>query len=206
MLSLATIHQGDVPLFLRPLDGDSSDKVTPASAVEALQQQLHAPGTEPSIFVADSGVYSEANIRRFNAANILWVSRVPETSKEAKGLLETEVDSADWQDSPVGQAHWFTRTLSLPQGQERWLVVRTKAGEARAEATLKRQADKAEKSWRQKLWHLSNQRFACQADAQSALRRERIPFPGLFSLRQKARAHCRSRVDHGALLARLPSC
>ena len=165
MLSLATTHEGDVPMFLRPLDGNSSDKVTLASAVEALQQQLHAPDTEPSIFVADSGVYSEANMRRFNAAHIDWISRVPETSKEAKGLLESAVDSADWQDSPDGQTHWFTRIMTLPQGQERWVVVRTNAGEARAQATLKRHVDKAEQSWKQKLWHLSNQRFACQADA-----------------------------------------
>jgi transposase len=32
--------------------------------------------------------------------------------------------------------------------------------------------EQAERSWKQKLWHLSNQRFACEADAQSALTRE----------------------------------
>ena len=60
MLALATTQEGDVPLFLRPLDGNSSDKVTLASAVEALHEQLQAPESEPSFFVADSGVYSEA--------------------------------------------------------------------------------------------------------------------------------------------------
>ena len=191
MLSLATTHEGDVPMFLRPLDGNSSDKVTLASAVEALQQQLHAPDTEPSIFVADSGVYSEANMRRFNAANIDWISRVPETSKEAKGLLESAVESADWQDSPDGQTHWFTRIMTLPQGQERWVVVRTNAGEARAQATLKRHVDKAEQSWRQKLWHLSNQRFACQADAQSALMRELKGLPTWLDVQSEWVSHVR---------------
>jgi len=47
VLPLATTHEGDVPLFLRPLDGNSSDKVTLASAVEALQEQLQAPESEP---------------------------------------------------------------------------------------------------------------------------------------------------------------
>lgn len=55
---------------------------------------------------------------------------------------------------------------------ERWIVVRTQQAEVRTLATLKRQVEKAEHSWRQKLWHLSNQRFACEADAQSALARE----------------------------------
>jgi transposase len=60
MLALATTQEGEVPLFLRPLDGNSSDKVTLASAVEALHEQLRSPESEPSFFVADSGIYSEA--------------------------------------------------------------------------------------------------------------------------------------------------
>jgi transposase len=46
-----------------------------ASAVEALHEQLQAPESEPSLFVADSGIYSEANMRRFNEAKIRWISR-----------------------------------------------------------------------------------------------------------------------------------
>ena len=52
------------------------------------------------------------------------------------------------------------------------VVVRTEQGEARAQAIFKRQVAKAELSWKQKLWHLSNRHFACEADAQSALARE----------------------------------
>ena len=99
MLALATTQEGDVPLFLRPLDGNSSDKVTLASAVEALHEQLQAPESEPSFFVADSGIYSEANMRRFNEAKIRWISRVPETSTEAKAVVEMGADRTEWQDS-----------------------------------------------------------------------------------------------------------
>jgi transposase len=106
-------------LFLRSLDGNSSDKVTLASAVEALHEQLRAPESDPSFFVADSGVYSEANMRRFNAAKIRWISRVPETSTEAKAMLETAANRTEWLDSEDGQTHWFTHTMALPQGQER---------------------------------------------------------------------------------------
>jgi transposase len=172
MLALATTHEGDVPLFLRPLNGNSCDKVTLVSAVEALHEQLQAPESEPSFFVADSGVYSEANMRRFNEAKIRWISRVPATSTEAKAVVEMGADRTQWQDSEDGQTHWFTHTMTLPQGQERWVVVRTQQGEARAQATLKRKVDKAEHRWKQKLWHLSNQHFACEADATAALKRE----------------------------------
>ena len=59
-LALATTQEGDVPLFLRPLDGNSSDKVTLASAVEVKHEQLRTSESDPSFFVADSGIYSEA--------------------------------------------------------------------------------------------------------------------------------------------------
>jgi transposase len=74
MLSLATTHEGDVPLFLCPLDGNSSDKVTLVAVVEAAYQQLQASDAEPGIFVEDSGAYSEANMRRFNDAGTRWIS------------------------------------------------------------------------------------------------------------------------------------
>lgn len=172
MLALATTHEGDVPLFLRSLDGNSSDQVTLASAVEALHEQLRTSESEQSFFVADSGVYSEANMRRFNEAKIGWISRVPETSTAAKAVVEAAANRREWQDAEDGQTHWFTHLMTLPQGQERWVVVRTSQAEARAQAKLKRQVEKAEHTWKQKLWHLSKRHFACQADAHSALAHE----------------------------------
>ena len=59
--------------------------------------------------------------------------------------------------------------LALPQGRERWIVVRTAEGEARARATCQRQAERDRASWAKRLWHLGNQAFACEADAHAAL-------------------------------------
>jgi transposase len=64
MLALATTHEGDIPLFLQPLDGNSSDKVSLLAAIQAIQEQLRAADEAPDIYVADNGVYSEANIVR----------------------------------------------------------------------------------------------------------------------------------------------
>ena len=40
MLALATTHEGDVPLFMRPLDGNGSDAPTLVAAVEALKRAI----------------------------------------------------------------------------------------------------------------------------------------------------------------------
>ena len=89
MLALATTRQGDIPVFCQALDGNASDKRSLVAAVEALAEQLRADGddTEAPIFVADSGLYSAANVSRLSAAGVRWISRVPDTSTEAKAAL-----------------------------------------------------------------------------------------------------------------------
>jgi transposase len=88
---------------------------------------------------------------------------VPDTSTEAKAAL-TLADDA-WQHD--GDLFWATAPHA-PAG-ERWVVVRTTAGEDRARATLQRQVDTTRAQWEKTLWHLSNQRFACVPDARAAL-------------------------------------
>jgi transposase len=120
--------------------------------------------------VADSGLYSAANLRTLHAAEVAWVSRVPETSAVAQAVVRAE--PASWQQSDEGQLAWWSRTQDLPQGQERWLVVRSREGEQRARATLQRQAAREQTVWEKRLWHLGNRAFACEADAQAAFERE----------------------------------
>ncbi len=59
MLARAPTHDRDVPLFLQPLDGNSSDKRSLLAAVMAVQAQLREADEEASVYVADNGVYSE---------------------------------------------------------------------------------------------------------------------------------------------------
>src|SRR2546428_13390511 len=66
MLALATTHDGDIPLFMQPLDGNSSDKVSLLAAITAIQTQLRETDGEASVYVADNGVYSEGNMRQLN--------------------------------------------------------------------------------------------------------------------------------------------
>ncbi|HKV03250.1 MAG TPA: IS1634 family transposase, partial [Ktedonobacteraceae bacterium] len=177
MLALATTYDGDVPRFLRPLDGNSSDKVSLLAAVTTLQDQLREAAGEPSIYVADNGIYSEPNMKQLNQAAVKWVSRFSETSTEAETVLQE--GSEAWQSSEDGTVHWFRRQMTLPQGEERWVIVRTLASEQRAHASLQRQGSQVQGKWEQKCWHLSNQHFACEADARAVSERElRGKLPG----------------------------
>jgi transposase len=189
MIALATTHDGDVPLFLQPLDGNSSDKVSLLAAVTSIQTQLREAKEEPGIYVADSGIYSESNMRQLNAAGVKWVSRVPETSKEAKAVLQEGSD--EWQTGEDGSTQWYTRVMNLPQGTERWLIVRTQASQQRAQESMQRHITTAQASWQQKCWHLSNRRFACEADARAALEHELKGKPTWLEVRSDIVVHPR---------------
>jgi transposase len=170
MLALVTSGEG-VPQFLQPLSGNASDKQALLEAVQALTAQLQTSGETAGVYVADSGLYSAENMTRLNAAGVRWVSRVPETSTAAQGLVQERLDTLDtWQSSSDGTRHWWSREMpELSQGPERWIVVRTQEGEERARATVQRQADRDQALWEKRLWHLGNQPFACQPDAEAAL-------------------------------------
>jgi transposase len=175
MLALATTRQGDVPLFCQALDGNGSDKVSLLAAVEALAEQLRPADEDDSgrdaetpLFVADSGLYSAQNVTRLCAAGVRWISRVPDTSTEAHVALQV-ADDAWQQDARDTEGRVWWATVAQPPEGERWLVVRTAQGEERARATLARQVDTVREHWEKTLWHLSNQRFACEPDARAAL-------------------------------------
>jgi transposase len=169
MLALATTHDGDVPIFLRPLDGNSSDKEHLSAAVKEVMTQLREQVPEEQeqrIAVFDSGGYSAANMKSYNDANIWWISRVPETSTAAKTAL-AEVDER-WQALSDGSGEYVVLTMELPQGKERWVIVRTHAQVQAAQEQMEQKVKKTQQEWEKRLWHLSNQVFACQTDAQNA--------------------------------------
>jgi transposase len=125
MLALATTEAA-IPVFLRPLDGNASDQRALAQTIESLVRHLREAEDPDGIYVADGGVYSVANMRHFAQVGVRWISRVPETSREAKALVRDE--PTRWETSADGQTRWFTRQLDLPQGTERWLIVTTSSG------------------------------------------------------------------------------
>jgi transposase len=166
MLALITSGEG-VPQFLCPLDGRASDKHSLLEAVLTLTEQLKASGETPGVYVADSGIYSCQNMTTFNTAGVPWASRVPETMTEAQAIVREEPTA--WQATEQGKRQWWSRVVELPQGQERWIVVRSQEGVERARATIQRQAARDLTKWTKQLWHLGNATFACQADAEAAL-------------------------------------
>ena len=203
MLALATTHDGDVPIFLRPLDGNSSDKEHLSAAVKDVMKQLReqlSEEQEQQIVIFDSGGYSEANVKSYNEAKMRWISRVPETSTAAKTALEEEYEQ--WQPLCDGSGDYVARTMDLPQGKERWIIVRPHARLLTAKKHMEKKVKKAQEKWEKKLWHLSVRSFSCEKDAQDAWKQAMKGKPSwlvaTFTLRSEARYQNRGKPKQDA--------
>ncbi len=169
MLALVTTHDGDVPLFMRLLDGNSSDKASSSAIVTQVIEQLRA--SEPAeqedpLVVFDSGGYSQAHMKAYTEAKIRWCSRVPETSREAKAALAEKPEQ--WQELSDQPGHYVRLQRALPQGEERWMLIRTTENLEAARTSLQKKASQEQAIWAKRLWHLGTQSFACQRDAEAA--------------------------------------
>jgi transposase len=202
MLALATTHDADVPIFLRPLDGNSSDKEHLSAAVKEVMKQLRDQGSEErQIAVFDSGGYSEANMKSYNEAKIRWISRVPETSTAAKRALEEVYER--WQPLIDGSGDFVARTMDLPQGKERWIIVQPHARLLAAKERMEKKVKKMQEHWEKKLWHLSVRPFSCENDAEVAWKQTMKGMPSwlvaTFTLQQEAHYQQRGKPKKDAL-------
>lgn len=111
--------------------------------------------------MADAALYTEENIKQMDS--LRWLSRVPATLKAAQFLLENMSQEAFVQSAVTG--YQIAECCSDYAGvKQRWLVVESEARKAdlkQLEQRLAKQLEKAQSQLRQ----LSQQEFACAADA-----------------------------------------
>jgi transposase len=204
MLALVTTHDGDVPIFLRPLDGNSPDKEYLSATVKEVMRQLREQVPEEHeqrIAIFDSGGYSQANMKSYNEANLWWISRVPETSTAAKTALEQ--GDEQWQPLSDGSGEYVVRIMDLPQGRERWVIVRTHAQLQAAQEQMEKKVKKTQQEWEKRLWHFSKQTFACETDAHQAWKEAMKGKPSwltaTFTLNEQRRYQQRGRPKKDAM-------
>ena len=84
MLELIVEHQAGIPVLMQPLSGNSSDAQEFGQMIREYPiAQLHITyGT--TYLVADSALYSEANLQKLSQTPMQWITRVPATLSEAR--------------------------------------------------------------------------------------------------------------------------
>jgi transposase len=166
MLELMVEHQAGIPRLLPPLSGNSSDTHDFGEAVRLHVNQLQATYGLTSL-VADSALYSEANLEKLAQTQMKWITRVPATVREAHAALA----HADPQAMVARQEGYRAHELPSTDGgvAQRWVVIDS----APRRAQVQRPVDK---QWRRQsdqdvtaLKTLCGVTLACEADARQAL-------------------------------------
>ena len=167
MLEMICENSHGIPLAMRPLDGNSSDKVSfekmIVDHVEALSK------TTTGTVVADSAVYTADNLASFKANNITWMTRVPNQIKETKKVMNSISLDRMTPHSTDARYSYLVLGNSYADVNQQWVVVHSIPAKERAKKSVSKKLNKLVNKEIKAFDLLKSTLFACEDDANRAL-------------------------------------
>lgn len=161
MMDVICTGDGDVPLFIRVGDGNESDRAIFAQLMKQFQQQWNLD----SIYVADSALYSAENLQQLG--ELSWITRVPQSLKAAKVLVESVEDEL-FCESKISGYRMASCCSNYGRVPQRWLIIESEKRRGSDLQQLEKRLTKQLQRAKSELKSLMQQDFACAADANKA--------------------------------------
>jgi transposase len=169
VLELITESRANLPMMMRPLSGNASDKTSFKDSIERHIGQLQADGGGPSMVVIDSAGFTRECLMACQRRGLGWVMSVPSTVGEAKRRLEEVVDAFE-ELRPLAEGYRYTAfSTSYAEVEQRWLVIYSEAARERAAKAVDKELLKQGETERKAFDELRRETFHCPEDAQRAL-------------------------------------
>jgi transposase len=171
VLELITESRANLPMMMRPLSGNASDKTSFKDAIERHVGQLRDDdGAHPSMVVTDSAGFNRECLAACQRQGLRWVMSVPSTVGEARRRLE-EVAEDPEKLRPLAEGYCYTAFSTTYAGvQQRWLVIYSElAARERATKQVDKQLLKQGEQERKAFDELRREAFHCPEDAWRAL-------------------------------------
>jgi len=165
---ISLIMSDDLPVFIKALSGNTSDKNHFRKIVKEYGSSLQKNWGNDKIWVWDSAVYSKKNIKEISSS-YKWITRVPETLSEAKEVIENSKSEKRWSTLLNGY-HLFGTEAEYGGVKQRWIVVFSEKAFMREKKTLEEKIKKEKEKVEKEVWHFSNQAFSAIEDGLEALR------------------------------------
>lgn len=166
ILSLTTTGKAGFPIWMEALNGNSSDKSNFHETLRKMtifQQQLKdAPSF---IFVADSALYTPEKL--LSAPNLRFITRVPESIKDAKMLCQIPKENLDWIQLKDG---YSIVNLGSIYGniKQRWQLIFSEQAFKREQKTLVNKIETEREQISKDLWRAGIKVYTCKLDANKA--------------------------------------
>jgi len=166
VLDMIVERKAGLPVLMEPLSGNVSD---PGSFPELIDRHVdHLQNVHGFDYVvADSALYSADHVEKLTENGVKFVTRVPETTNEAKRRIqEAEIDSME----PLTEGYRAEECRSeYGDTEQRWLVVYSEEAEERAQETVEDQVQREHEKEKKAFSKLTDREFACREDAEQAL-------------------------------------
>lgn len=166
VLNLICENQSGIPVYMKPGSGNVNDMEGFKKIVKSHVKSLKAAQSSRYL-VADAALYVKETIVELDELSQLFITRVPQKLRESKGLINnaSELDfieigngySGTWHQSDYGDV------------KQKWLLIRSEQARKRETHSLTKRMLKKTDAERKTFKNLSQQRFACQHDAQQAV-------------------------------------
>ena len=170
ILSLVVNGKACLPVWMDPCDGNASDKTTLPETIEHVEKFCAQLDCEKRFkWVADSGLYSSGKLLKQN--DYLWLSRVPETIKEAK-ILVAKASEEITNGYKIAPFH-----SSFGDIEQRWILVFSEQAFEREKKTVEKKLNTQEEELNKKLWHLGVHPFGCEQDALLEIKKLKKAYP-----------------------------
>ncbi|CAK8720450.1 Transposase [Candidatus Electrothrix gigas] len=165
VLQLICERQAGIPLLMKSLSGNSSDKTDFRKTVQAHIDQMKNDFSMEYL-VADSALYTAETLRELS--KILWISRVPEILSLSQEIIHAV--APDLMKDPE-RAAFSSLGTEYGDVRQRWLVVYSPEAYQRGIKSVNKKCLKLSTKESKQFEKLCKQNFACEADALKVLSR-----------------------------------
>jgi len=153
---------GDIPIYIKAASGNEVDSKKFGEIAVEYQKRIQVD----SLIVADSALYTESNIKLMSS--LKWLTRVPLTIKSAKNLVLSLAELEFVKSEKAGYSYAENK-ITYGDIEQRWLVVQSQDRKKSDLKKLSKRIEKALTNTQTKLKNLSQEKFACAADARKEL-------------------------------------
>jgi len=179
MLALCTSGPSDLPIWIEPQSGNTSDKKEFDRIIRRVRDFKAQLKDCPDFrWIGDSALYTKEGLLSQN--DYLWISRVPETLSEAKKLVEEENSKIEWSnDGLLDESGYKWAPFSSHYGgvRQRWLLIYSEQAFKREKKTFEKNLTKKSQALEKELWHLGNQVFGCETDVDKEINKLKKAYP-----------------------------
>jgi len=164
MLNLIIENQAAIPIFMQTANGNQSDQTAFRTVIsDHIGELKNWSGIE--YIIADSALYSEATLQTLTDKH-LFITRVPESIKEAQVLLKT---TAIQNFTVIDENYSFIEYESnYGSVNQRWLVIKSLVAQKKEIQTVAKNFLKNSQLEIKKFHKLCVYNFACEDDALTA--------------------------------------